>query len=109
MYKLNVIRSLCPHSKIVVSPIPPTAVLALNSRTIVFNRLLLSQRRFFSTMDFNMFCGNDGKLMYIYRCYMNREDKIHFGSLGIKILTSKIKHCFSHLDHRSYASAAKQY
>ena len=40
---------------------------------------------------------------------MNREDKIHFGSLGIKILTSKIKHCFSHLDHRSYASAAKQY
>ena len=26
-----------------------------------------------------------------------------------KILTSKIKHCFSHLDHRSYVSAAKQY
>ena len=109
MYKLNVIRSLCPHSKIVVSPIPPTAVLALNYRAIVFNRLLLSQRRFFSTMDFNMFCGNDGKLMDIYRCYMSREDKIHFGSLAIKILTSKIKHCFSHLDHRSYASAAKQY
>ena len=109
MHKLNNIRSLCPHSKIVVSPIPPTAILALNKRAIAFNKLLLSQKRFFSTMDFNMFCGPDGKLMDIYRCYNNVGDKIHFGSLGIKILTSKIKHCMSHLDHRSYASAAKQY
>ena len=60
-------------------------------------------------MDFNIFCGSDGNLMNIYRCYMNRDDKIHLGSLGIKILISKIKHCISHIDHRSYASAVKQY
>ena len=109
MHKLNNIRSLCPHSKIVVSPIPPIAILVLNKRAIAFNKLLLSQKRFFSTMDFNMFCGPDGKLTDIYRCYNNVGDEIHFGSLGIKILTSKIKHCMSHLDHRSYASAAKQF
>ena len=40
---------------------------------------------------------------------MNRDGKIHSGSLGIKILTSKIKHCISHIDHRSYSSAVKQY
>ena len=55
-----------------------------------------------------MFCGSDDKLMTIYRCYNNKEDKIHFGSLGIKILTSKVKHSFLHLDQRSYASAAAQ-
>ena len=109
IHKLDIIRSICPHSKIIVSPIPPTAIPALNKRAIIFNRLLFSQQRFFITMDFNMFCGSDGNLMNIYRCYMNRDNKIHFGSLGIKILTSKIKHCISHIDHRSYASAVKQY
>ena len=109
MHKINSIRSICPHSKIIVSPIPPSAILALNRRAIIFNRLLFSQKNFFTTLDFNMFCGNDGKLMSIYGCYNNQEDKIHFGSLGIKILTSKVKHCILHLDHRSYASAATQY
>ena len=109
IHKLDIIRSICPHSKIIVSPIPPTAIPALNKCAIIFNRLLFSQQRFFITMYFNMFCGSDRNLMNIYRCYMNRDDKIHFGSLGIKILTSKIKHCISHIDHRSYASVVKQY
>ena len=109
MHKLNIIRSICPHSKIIVSPIPPTAIQALNRRSVIFNRLLFSQDKFFTTLNFNLFCGPDGKLMNIYRCYNNQDDKIHFGSLGIKILTSKIRHCISLLDHRSYASAAKQY
>ena len=109
MQKISSIRSICPHSKIIVSPIPPTAIQALNRRAIIFNRLLFSQKPFFSTLDFNMFCGSDDKLMTIYRCYNNKEDKIHFGSLGIKILTSKVKHSFLHLDQRSYASAATQY
>ena len=111
MFKLNNIRSICPHSKIIISPIPPTAIPALNKRSIIFNKLLFSRDYFFTTMNFNMFCGPDGKLMDIYRCYNNKDDKIHFGSLGIKILTSKIRHCFSisTIDHRSYASVAKQY
>ena len=109
MKKISSIRSICPHSKIIVLPIPPTAIQALNKRAIIFNRLLFSQKPFFSTLDFNMFCGSDDKLMTIYKCYKNMEDKIHFGSLGIKILTSKVKRSFLHLDQRSYASAATQY
>ena len=109
MHKLNTIRTLCPHSKVIVSPIPPTAIPALNHRAIMFNKLLFSQRNWFTTLNLNMFCGNDGKLMKIYRCYNNEHDRIHLGSLGIQILTSKVKHCLSFLDSRSYASAARHY
>ena len=107
--KLNTIRNLCPHSKVIVSPIPPTAIPALNYRAIRFNRLLFSTRTWFTTLDFNMFCGSDGNLMKIYRCYNNERDRIHLGSLGIQILTSKVKHCLSHIDGRSYASAVRHY
>ena len=58
----------------IVSPIPPTAIQALNRRTIMFNRLLFSQDSFFTTINFNIFCGPDGKLMDIYRCYNNQDD-----------------------------------
>ena len=109
MSKLNTIRALCPHSKVIVSPIPPTAIPALNHRAILFNKLLFSQRNWFTTLDFNLFCGSDGNLMKIYRCYSNQRDRIHFGSLGIQILTSKVKHCLSLVDTRSYASAATYY
>ena len=111
MHKLNAIHSVCPHSKIIVSPIPPTAIEVLNRRAIMFNNLLFSHRSFFTTLNLNIFCGSDGKLMDIYRCYNNRQDRIHLGSLGIKILTSKVKHCLSlsHIDHRSYTSAIRQY
>ena len=106
MKKISSIGSICPHSKIIVSPIPPTAIQALNRRAIIFNRLLFSQKPFFSTLDFNMFCGSDDKLMTIYKCYNNKEDTIHFGSLGIKILTYKVKHSFLHLDQRSCISSS---
>ena len=111
MHKLKAIHSICPHSKIIVSPIPPTAIEVLNRRAIMFNNLLFSHRSFFTTLNLNIFCGSDGKLMDIYRCYNNRQDRIHLVSLGIKILTSKVKHCLSlsHIDHRSYASAIRQY
>ena len=107
--KLDIIRNLCPHSKILVSPILPTAIPALNHRALLFNKLLFSKPNWFTTLDFNLFCGADGNLMTIYRCYNNPRDKIHLGSLGIQILTSKAKHCLSLLDNRSYASAVRQY
>ena len=46
--KLNTIRNLCPHSKVIVSPIPQTAIPALNYRAIRFNRLLFSTRTWFT-------------------------------------------------------------
>ena len=93
-----------------VSPILPTAIPTLNKRTLIFNKLLFEQCNWFTTLDFNLFCGNDGNLMdMIYRCYYNRRDRIHLGSLGIKILSSKAKHHLSQLDTRSYATAVKNY
>ena len=111
MHKLKAIQSICPHSKVVVSPIPPTAIDVLNRRAIMFNKLLFSHKTFFTTLNLNIFCGSNGRLMDIYRCYNNRQNRIHFGSFGIKILTSKVKHCLSmsHINHRSYASAIRQY
>ena len=107
--KLNAIRSLCPYSKLMVSPILPTAIPTLNKRALIFNKLLFEQSNWFTTLDFNLFCGNDGKMMDIYRCNNNRRDRIHLGSLGIKILSSKAKHHLSQLDTRSYATAVRNY
>ena len=81
--KLKAIRSLCPYSKLMVSPILPTAIPILNKRALIFNELLFAQSNWFTTLDFNLFCGNDGNLVDIYRCYNNRQDRIHLGSLGI--------------------------
>ena len=107
--KLDTIRNLCPHSKLIVSPILPTAIAALNHRALMFNKLLFSKPNWFITLDFNLFCGSDGNLMSIYRCYNNQHDRIHLGSFGIQILTSKAKHCLTLTDTRSYASADRQY
>ena len=109
MQKLNAIRFLCPYSKVMVSPILPTAIPILNKRALFFNKLLFAQRNWFTTLDFNLFCGNDGNLMDVYRCYNNRNDRIHLGSLGIQILSSKAKHHLSQLDTRSYATAVRSY
>ena len=109
MQKLNTIRSLCPYSKIIDSPVLPTAIPTINKRALIFNRLLFSQRNWFTTLDFNLFCGHDGNLMNIYRCYNNRNDRIHLGSLGISILSSKARHHLSQLDIRSYGTAVKNY
>ena len=109
MQKLNTIRSLCPYSKMIVSPVLPTAIPTINKRALIFNRLLFSQRNWFTTLDFNLFCGHDGNLMNIYRCYNNRNDRIYLGSLGMSILSSKARHHLSQLDIRSYATAVKNY
>ena len=89
MSKLDTIRNLCPHSKLIVSPILttpilptailptpilPTAIAALNHRALMFNKLLFSKPNWFITLDFNLLCGSDGNLMSIYRCYNNQHD-----------------------------------
>ena len=38
-----------------------------------------------------MFCGSDGNLMKIYRCYNNQRDRIHFGSSGSKSSLPKLR------------------
>ena len=105
--KVNQIRSHCPTSKIVVSPILPTAVPILNERAVMFNRLLCSARRRFDIMAFNSFCGQDGLLMDMYRCYSNRRDKIHIGRQGIMHLTSILVNAISKIDRRSFVTVLR--
>ena len=105
--KVRRIRSLCPRARIVVSPMLPTNISALNERAILFNRLLFSTRENFTFLDFNLFCDKNGCLTKVYRCYNNERDNIHLGSLGIRILTSKLIFALSHIDKRSYGTVLR--
>ena len=107
LHKLRTIQSLFPRARIIISPILPTNVPALNERGLLFNRLLFSIRENFTFLNFNMFCDNNDRLLKIYRCYNNEYDNIHLGSLGIKILTSKLSFALSHIDKRSYGTVLK--
>ena len=107
MHKLHIIRQNCPNSKIVVSPILPTGIHALNERTAAFNKMLFSRANWFEELDFNQFCGVDGKLLKTFRCYGNGRDNIHLGAVGIQALIAKIKRALSFADSRSYAHAVK--
>ena len=107
MHKLYLIRQNCPQSKIVVSPVLPTGIQALNERALIFNKMLFSRANWFDELNFNQFCGADGKLSKKFRCYSNGRDNIHLGAVGIQTLTSKIKYTLNFTDSRSYAYAVK--
>ena len=107
MHKLHLIKQFCPYAKVVVSPILPTGIYALNQRAIMFNRMLFSRAKWFDTLHFGEFCGADGKLSKRFRCYSNGRDNIHLGAVGIQVLIGMIKHAFSFTDNRSYACAVK--
>ena len=105
--KVNQIRSRCPTSIIIVSPILPTAFPILNERACMLNRLLCSIRRRFDIIAFNSFCDQGGQLMDMYRCYSNRRDKIHLGYLGIKHLSSILVNAISRIDRRNFATVLR--
>ena len=107
MHKLHIIRQNCPNSKIVVSPILPTFFHALNECAVAFNKMLFSTANWFEELDFNQFCGVDGKLLKTFTCYGNGRDNIHLGAVGIQALIAKIKRALSFTDSRSYAHAVK--
>ena len=107
MHKLNLIKQYCPYAKVVVSPILPTGIYALNQRAIMFNRMLFSRANWFDTLHFGEFCEYDGKLSKRFRCYSNGRDNIHLGAVGIQVLIGKIKHAFGFRDNRSYACAVR--
>ena len=45
MNKVNEIKSVSPNTKVIISPILPTAIPELNSRALYFNSLLFAQKR----------------------------------------------------------------
>ena len=54
--KLVAIKRLCPYSRIIVSPIPPTKIRSLNDRARKFNRLMFTcQNRFWQQLGFDCF------------------------------------------------------
>ena len=83
LQKLHQIRLVCPNSKLIVSPILPTGVPALNERARIFTNLLHRGPQWFELLDFRVFCGNDGTLIQRYRCYGNPYDRIALGRAGI--------------------------
>ena len=105
--KLHLIKQYCPYYKIVISPILPTGIQVLNQRAVTFNRMMFSRANWFHELNFNQFCGENGMLLKMYRCYSNGRDNIHLGAVGIRVLTGKIKSALSLTDTRSYAYAVR--
>ena len=106
--KVDYIRSLCPKSNIVVSPILPTKIDWLNQRALEFNQYLFKYLCItdIKSLDFNTFLDADlVKLDDSLGCY-NSNDKIHLGRNGIRTLAKLIKDAVlvRGTDGRSYAS-----
>ena len=109
--KIEYIRSLCPQSKLVISPILPTKIGWLNERTLEFNRYLFEYLCILNirSLDFDMFLDKYwDKLDDSYGCY-NSRDKIHLGRSGIRELAMLIKNSILYpgRDARNYASVAR--
>ena len=102
--KLNSIKQLCPFTKVIVSPILPTGLRALNNRIRYFNRLLFNVPTWWVEIPIYSFLDKDCKLADIYRSYHNKNDYIHLGAVGIISLVVKVKDALSRVDGRSYAS-----
>ena len=57
--KIDEITKVSPRTKVMVSPILPTALRALNYRIVYFNRLLLSNRERWHILNFGDFFDVD--------------------------------------------------
>ena len=95
--KIREIRTLCRGSCLIISPIIPTKLVALNNRACHFNRLLWDYVARFATnvmiLDFHCFLNNQGFLDDTLGVYNKPWDKVHLGRLGIRLLAKVIKDC----------------
>ena len=107
IHKIEQIRRLSPNTTVIAFPILPTGVNVLNDRACAFNRLLFSARRWFITLNFNIFADRYCMLDKNFRCFNNPRDRIHLGYLGICQLQRLIDHKVSLVDSRSYRAVAK--
>ena len=90
--KINEITKVSPSTRVMVSPILPTALRALNYRIVYFNRLLLSNRERWHILNFGDFLDIDnGLLDRNFRSFKNEFDRIHLEYRGISLLTSLAK------------------
>ena len=116
LLKVITIKQLCPYSRIVVFPIPPTRVRGLNDKARRFNALLFScLNKFWVELGFDNFLDSnydllDDNLGRLRILSSGRRDKIHLGRLGISKLSLMIKEVILmpryKVDSRSYPSVA---
>ena len=107
IHKVDQIRRLSPNTTVIVSPILPTGVSVLNDRVRAFNRLLFSTRRWFITLNFNIFADRYCMLDKNLRCFNNPRDRIHLGYQGICQLQRLTDPKVSLVDSRSYRAVVK--
>ena len=112
--KLLLIKQLCPYSRVIVAPIPPTKITTMNNRAKKFNALLFScLNKFWYELGFDDFLDDHNDLLdnnYVryYKVETGRKDRIHFGRLGISKLALMIREAILfpryRVGHQSYAS-----
>ena len=108
--KVDIIRRLCPRSKLVLCPILPTKRMDWTNRARCFNGFVSSYVNQSNgnvlTMNPGEFCDKSGMLADCLGKYWKPDDPLHLGSSGIRLLASKIRHCVyaSATSGRSYSS-----
>lgn len=112
--KINVIKTLCPKSKLHISPMLPTKDVQLNAKCVYFNKLLfaLVNRSVGRVLahNFGLFCDNSGLLSEQMGRYKRPYDKLHLGSTGIYQLAQIIRKCvhgYLNTNKEPYASVLK--
>ena len=119
LHKLFQIRRLCPYSRIIVSPILPTKIRALNDRARNFNSFIFScVNKFWYLLDFDTFLDDrldllDNNFGRYFNVSTGRRDRIHLGRLGISKLSLLIKEAVLlpryMVGHQSYASVTRNH
>ena len=116
LVKIIEIKQLCPYSRIIISPILPTKIRALNLRAEEFNIMMMSCRNiFWSHLNFSSFLGPDGLLENnfgrFFRINTGKRDRIHLGRLGIARLALLIREAVLYpgkvTGNRSYSSIVR--
>ena len=112
--KLIAIKQLCPYSRIIVAPIPPTRIRALNDRAIRFNAMIFSSRNtFWQHVGFDGFLASNTDLLdenfaRYYNASTGFRDRIHLGRNGISKLSLLIRDAVmrprGQVDNRFYAA-----
>ena len=109
--KIEVIQTICPQSKVFISPILPTKSVLLNKRAVLFNKYLFeyvnlapSSKKLYH-LHFDSFCNEQGFLQESYGRYLNHNDSIHLGKVGYRFLANIIKDCVTNnkVDGRDYS------
>ena len=94
--KVDEIRTLCPKSRLYISPMLPTKDRSLNYRCVYFNKLLFDYVNRSAgkvlTHDFREFCDQYGSLS-VNMGRINPNDKLHLGFTGVLKLVKIIRKC----------------